>query len=110
MKGTTAVSRLLRLDHAPEREIDAAVDRRRDLWHSMKPEALSFAGHYEPMPLLQFKRDCFLRSPMSELKPPHSTERQARYCWAISETGFTIAVPPDTVTAMSIKIEQNGIG
>ena len=34
------VSRLLRLDHAPERKIDAAVDRRRGLWHLMEPEAL----------------------------------------------------------------------
>jgi hypothetical protein len=96
----TAVSRLLRLDHASESEIDAAVDSRRGFWYSMEPEALSFACHYEPMPLLQFKRDCFLRSLMSELKPPRSTERQARYCWAISKIGLTIAVPPDTVTAM----------
>ena len=70
------VSRLLRLDYAPEREIDAAVDRRLGLWHLMEPEALSLAAHYEPMPLLQFKRDCFLCFPMSELKPPRSTERK----------------------------------
>jgi hypothetical protein len=70
-----AVSRLLRLDHAPKCEIDTAVDSRRRLRHSMQPEALRLACHYEPMALLQFKRDCFLRPPVSELKPPHSTER-----------------------------------
>ena len=104
-----AVSRLLRLDHAPKCEIDTAVDSRRSLRHSMEPEALRLACHNEPMALLQFKRDCFLRPPMSELKPPRSTEGQARYRWAIFKTGFVVAVPSDAVTAMPIKIEQNGI-
>ena len=65
---------LVHRDHAPEREIDAALDRRRGLRHLVNPEALSLASHDQPQALTEFKRDCLLRSPMSKLEATRRTK------------------------------------
>jgi hypothetical protein len=63
--------------HVPKGKVDARRHGNRSLRYLMKPEALSLANHHEPVPRFQFKRDCFLCLPVTELKPPCSPERQA---------------------------------
>jgi hypothetical protein len=75
----------------------------------VNPEALSLAGHDQPIALTQFKRDCLLRSPMTKLKAPRRTKRQVGDCRVIPKTRLVVAMPADTVAAISIEIEQNGI-
>jgi hypothetical protein len=99
----------LHRDHAPEREIDAAFNRRRSFRHLVNPESLSLASHDQPKALTEFKRDCLLRSPVSKLKAPRRTKRQAGYGREIPKTRFVVAMPAYAVAAISIEIEQNRI-
>src|SRR4029077_19232137 len=73
------------------------------------PEALSLASHDQPQALTEFKRDCLLRSPMSKLEVTRRTKRQAGDGRAIPKTRLVVAMPADTVAAISIEIEQNRI-
>ncbi len=79
---------LVHRDHMLEREIDAALDRRRGLRHLVNPEPLSLAGHDQPKTLTEFEDDCLLRSPVSKLKAPCSTKREAGYGREIPKTRF----------------------
>ena len=81
----------------------------RSLRYLMKPEALSLANHHEPVPRFQFKRDCFLCLPVTELKPSCSPERQAGNRRTIAKADFVVTVPSDAVATMPIKVHQNSI-
>jgi hypothetical protein len=101
------LSRLLA--HVPKCEIDAAFDRRRSFWHLVNPEALSLASHDQPKSLTKFKRDCLLRSSVSKLKAARRTKGQAGDGRTIPETRLMIAMPADTVAAISIEIEKDRV-
>ena len=68
------LSRLVQRDHAPEREIDAALDGRRGLRHLVNPEALGLASHDQPIRLAEFERDCLLRFPVPKLEASRRTK------------------------------------
>ena len=87
--------------HALEREIDAAFDRRRSFRHLANPEALSLSSHDQPKALIEFKRDCLLRSSMSKLEATRRTKRQAGDGRAIPKTRLVVAMPADAVAEPS---------
>jgi hypothetical protein len=58
----------------PESEIEPRRYGRGRPRHLMNLEALNIAGHDEPKPRPEFKRDSLLRLPMSELKPAVSPQ------------------------------------
>ena len=97
------------IDHVPKREIDAAFDRRRSFWHLVNPEAFSLASHDQPKSLTEFKRDCLLHSRVSKLEAPCRTKRQAGDGRTIPEARLMIAMPADTVAAVSIEIEKDRV-
>ena len=96
-------------DHAPEREIDAGRNSSGGLRHLVNPEALSLASHDQPKAFTELKRDCILCSAMAKLEAPRRTKRQAGDGRTIPKARLMIAMPADTVAAISIEIEKDRV-